>query len=105
MPENLKLLGERLLSFLAQFELLLKNALAQVPVIGPTLSAHVKLVIALIIISILVIFIKPLLKWSIVVAVLGGLVAVGVSTYFGLPLLNVFPYCALGVSILMLSTK
>jgi hypothetical protein len=103
--DRLKLIVDELIRQFAQIESFIKGVAAQIPVAGPFVVDHIRLIIFFLIIMIAVIFIKPLLKWSIVIAAIGGLVALAISGYFGIPFLNAFPYSAVGVSILILSTK
>jgi hypothetical protein len=103
--DRLKLFADEFAKQFAQVELVLKSAAAQIPVVGPAMADHIRLVIMIAVLLVLVILIKPLLKWSLVIGVIGGLVAMGISAYFGLSFLAVFPYSAVGVSILLLATK
>jgi hypothetical protein len=103
--ERLKVFADKLAEQYLQIEAALKTAAAQIPSVGPAIADHIRLVIMIAVLLVLVILIKPLLKWSLVIGVLGGLVALAISAYFGLSFLAVLPYSAVGVSVLLLATK
>jgi hypothetical protein len=103
--ERLKAIAEELVRQYLHIEATLKTFAAQIPSVGPLLADHIRLVIMIVVLVTLVILIKPLLKWSLVIGVIGSLVAIALSAYFGLSFLAVFPYSAIGVSILLLATK
>jgi hypothetical protein len=84
---------------------LVKAIALKIPMVGPAIADHARLAIFLLVLFTVAILIKPLLKWSIVVLVIGSFVGVAISLYFGLAFLTVLPYSSLGVSIVMLSTK
>jgi hypothetical protein len=103
--ERLKLFADELAKQYLQIEAALKTAAAQIPAVGPAVADHIRLAIMIAVLIVLVILIKPLLKWSLVIGVIGSLVALAISAYFGLSFVAVLPYSAVGVSVLLLATK
>jgi hypothetical protein len=103
--ERLKGIIDGFSTQLAHLETLVKTIALKIPMVGPTIADHARLAIFLVALCLIALFIKPLLKWSIVVLVIGSFVGVAISLYFGLAFLTVLPYSSLGVSIVMLATK
>jgi hypothetical protein len=83
----------------------LSMALAQLPYIGDVASDYSNL-IALVFVIILTIFvIKPLVKWSLGVVIIGTSLAAIISIFSGMTFWGVLPLTALGASIVMFSNK
>jgi hypothetical protein len=103
--DRLKLIFEEILKQFGQIESLAKAAVSKIPIAGPLIADHIRLAIIMVLLLLTIIFIKPFIKWAIIIGVIGGLVAVAISLYFDISFVKIFPYAAIGVSILLLSTK
>ncbi len=78
---------------------------AKLPYVGDFASSHSNLIILGLVVFITIFVIKPLVKWSLGVVVLGTSLAAVISYFSGMTFWGVLPLTALGASIVMFSNK
>jgi len=83
----------------------LKSLVAKIPYVGVAISDYSNLIALAIVIIVTVLVIKPLVKWSLAVLVLGVSLAGVISFFAGLSFWGVLPLTALGAGIVMFSHK
>lgn len=90
---------------IGQIREIARELTTKIPGIGKFLTDNIEIVLLGFALIVGVILIKPIVKWTLVVGLLGTVTAFAVSAYFCLPFLSVLPYAIGGVSILILATK
>ncbi|MCP4583141.1 MAG: hypothetical protein GY839_16155 [candidate division Zixibacteria bacterium] len=83
----------------------LSRALANLPFIGDVASNYSNFIALILVILITVFVIKPLVKWSLGVVIIGTSLAAIISYFSGMTFWGVLPLTALGASIVMFSNK
>ena len=103
--ERFQWLLEEIIMQFRNIEAFLSRVLAKLPVIGDFASSYSNLIILALVALITVFVIKPLVKWSLGVVILGTGMAAILSYFSGMTFWGVLPLTALGASIVMFSNK
>jgi hypothetical protein len=98
------LLDEIIRQFKA-IEKMVGAAMAKLPHIGDFASSNSDLIILCLVAFLAIFIIKPLIKWSLGVIILGTSLAAVISYFSGLNFWGILPLTALGASIVMFSNK
>jgi hypothetical protein len=96
---------EEILKQFAMIENALKSLMAKVPYIGSIAADHSNLIILTIVMLITVFILKPLVKWSLGILLIGSLLAGAISYLSGLTFWGVLPLTALGAGIVMFTNR
>ncbi|GEM_PF-1865951 len=84
---------------------LLKALMAKLPIIGAVAAEHSSLITIVFMIALTVFVLKPLVKWSIAIMILGTTIAGAVSYFTGMSFWGVLPLTALGAGIVMFTNR
>ncbi len=94
-----------LISQFGQIREAARELLGHIPGAGKYLSNHAEIFLIGLALIAAVILIKPLIKWAVVIGVIGSLTAYAISIYLCLPFTTVLPYALSGVSLLILAVR
>jgi hypothetical protein len=93
---------------LKQFETIeraLSSLMAKLPYIGTIAAENSNLIILTFVIVLTVFILKPLVKWSLGILIIGSLLAGIISHFSGLTFWGVLPITALGAGIVMFTNR
>jgi hypothetical protein len=102
---NFRWIFEEILKQFAMIEDALRSLIAKVPFIGSAAADHSNLIMLTIVMLITVFILKPLVKWSLGILLIGSLLAGAISYFSGLTFWGVLPLTALGAGIVMFSNR
>ena len=103
--EQFKYFLDEIIKQFKNIEDLINSLMAKVPYIGSTLSDHGNLIALAVVVVLTILVIKPLVKWSLAVLVLGVSLAGVISFFAGLSFWGILPLTALMASIVLFSNK
>lgn len=103
--ERFKYFLDEIIKQFKNIEEFIRSLMAKVPYIGSTMSDYSNLIILAIVVILTVLVIKPLVKWSLAVLVLGVSLAGVISFFAGLSFWGVLPLTALVASVVLFSNK
>lgn len=83
----------------------LKALLAKIPHIGTFAADNSNLIALAVMVIITALVIKPLIKWSIGILIIGAIVAAAISHLSGMSFWGVLPLTALGTGVVLFSNK
>ena len=98
------LLNEILQQF-RNIEDLLETLMAKLPIVGTAAAEYSSLITVIFMIALTVFILKPLVKWSIGIMILGTAAAGAVSYFTGMSFWGVLPLAALGAGIVMFTNR
>jgi len=103
--ERFKYFLDEIIKQFKNIEDLINSLMAKVPYIGSTLSDNGNLIALAVVVVLTILVIKPLVKWSLAVLVLGVSLAGVISFFAGLSFWGILPLTALMASIVLFSNK
>jgi hypothetical protein len=103
--ERFKYFLDEIIKQFKNIEEFIRSLMAKVPYIGSTMSDYSNLIALVIVVILTVLVIKPLVKWSLAVLVLGVSLAGVISFFAGLSFWGVLPLTALVASVVLFSNK
>jgi len=83
----------------------LKTLLAKIPHVGTFAADHSNLIALAVMVIITAFVIKPLIKWSLGILVIGAIIAAAISHLSGMSFWGVLPLTALGTGVVLFSNK
>jgi hypothetical protein len=81
------------------------NLMAKIPGIGDFASGHSNLIALALIALVIMVVIKPLIKWSFGIVIIGSVLAALISYFSGFAFWGILPLTALGATLIMFSNK
>lgn len=103
--EQFRLFLDEVIKQFKNVEELVKSFMAKIPYLGADISDHSNIIVLAIAIIVTVLVIRPLVKWSLAVLIIGVSLAAAISLFAGLSFWGVLPLTALGAGIVMFSHK
>jgi len=103
--ERFGLLLDEVIRQFRNVEKAISKALANLPYIGDVASDYSNLITLVFVVLITIFVIKPLVKWSLGVVIIGTALAAIISYFSGMAFWGVLPLTALAASIVMFSNK
>ncbi|MCD6163398.1 MAG: hypothetical protein J7K40_13440 [candidate division Zixibacteria bacterium] len=83
----------------------LQSLMAKIPFIGSLAAEYCSLIMLVFMMTLAVFILRPLVKWSLMVIIVGAILAGAISYFSGLAFWGVLPVTALGATIVMFVNK
>ena len=96
---------DEIISQFKAIENMLQSLMAKIPLIGSFAAEHCNLILLTFMMVLAVFILRPLVKWSLLIIIVGAVLAGAISYFSGLTFWGVLPVTALGASIVMFVNK